>query len=77
MIDKDRQARDREAFGARLRNIRIAAGLTQEQLAKGAELNRYTVSLYELGQRAPTADVLPRIARTLKARYEDLLEPLA
>jgi DNA-binding XRE family transcriptional regulator len=46
------------AFGQALRAARLARGLSQEQLAEGAELDRSTPSLYERGLRTPTLTVL-------------------
>lgn len=53
------------AFGQALRAARLAKGLSQEQLADGAELDRTTPSLYERGLRTPTLTVLIDIGRAL------------
>jgi transcriptional regulator with XRE-family HTH domain len=53
------------AFGQALRAARLARGLSQEQLAEGAELDRTTPSLYERGLRTPTLTVLIDIGRAL------------
>jgi transcriptional regulator with XRE-family HTH domain len=53
------------AFGQALRAARLAKGLSQEQLAEGAELDRTTPSLYERGLRTPTLTVLIEIGRAL------------
>jgi transcriptional regulator with XRE-family HTH domain len=65
-------------LGEEIRKARLAANLTQEQLAFNAEISRNYVSLLELNQKSPTVDVLLRIARavgirasTLVARVED------
>jgi transcriptional regulator with XRE-family HTH domain len=39
------------AFGRLLQNLRISAGLTQEELAEGAGLSQKAISAYERGQR--------------------------
>jgi len=46
--------------GARIRALRIARALTQEQL--GAGLTRAHVSAIELGQAAPSLETLHRFA---------------
>jgi transcriptional regulator with XRE-family HTH domain len=53
------------AFGQALRAARLAKGVSQEQLAEGAELHRTTPSLYERGLRTPTLTVLFDIGRAL------------
>lgn len=53
------------AFGQALKAARLAKGLSQEQLAEGAELDRTTPSLYERGLRTPTLTVLIEIGRAL------------
>ena len=53
------------AFGQALREARRAKGVSQEELAEGAELDRTTPSLYERGLRQPTLTVLIDIGRAL------------
>jgi transcriptional regulator with XRE-family HTH domain len=53
------------AFGQALKAARLAKGLSQEQLAEGAELDRTTPSLYERGLRTPTLAVLIDIGHAL------------
>jgi transcriptional regulator with XRE-family HTH domain len=53
------------AFGRALRAARLAKGLSQEELADEAELDRTTPSLYERGLRTPTLTVLIDIGRAL------------
>ena len=52
------------AFGSRLRDARLAAGLSQVQLA-GSELSASYVSLMEAGRRQPTERVLRLLAERL------------
>ena len=61
-IDRQNAAR---AFGQALKAARLAKGLSQEQLAEEAELDRTTPSLYERGLRTPTLAVLIDIGRAL------------
>jgi transcriptional regulator with XRE-family HTH domain len=54
------------AFGKVLRELRHEAGLTQEELAAEAELDRTYPSLLERGMRTPTLTKLLTIAKALK-----------
>ena len=53
------------AFGHVLRDCRVNAGVTQEQLADLANIDRTYVSLLERGLRQPTLETLFRLARAL------------
>jgi transcriptional regulator with XRE-family HTH domain len=55
-----------EAFGDVLRDCRTRAGITQENLAFRAELDRTYVSLLERGLRQPTLETLFRLAAVLE-----------
>jgi transcriptional regulator with XRE-family HTH domain len=54
-----------EAFGIVLRTARDAAGLSQEQLAEAANVDRTYPSLLERGLRQPTLCMLLRLASAL------------
>lgn len=56
----------RAAFGRRVRAIREAAGLSQEQLAELAGLHRTYVSSLERGQRNVGLDNIYALASALK-----------
>lgn len=66
-------------FGLRLAELRRARGLTQEELAKLADLSQAYVSDLEQGHRrhTPSVDVAHRLAKALKCSIESLLEPAA
>lgn len=53
------------AFGIVLRRLRTAAGLTQEQLALEAELQRNYVSMMERGVNQPTITTLIKLSKPL------------
>ena len=53
------------SLGDELRKARMAAGLTQEELAFKADISRNYVSLLELNQKSPTVDVWLRICDAL------------
>lgn len=62
-----------EAFGAVLRERRLQAQLTQEQLALEADIRRTYVSMLELGQHQPTLNMLFTLANALSCAPSDLL----
>lgn len=49
-------------FGSRIKNLRNAKGLTQEELAKQLGISRSALSLYELEKREPDIDTFKKIA---------------
>jgi transcriptional regulator with XRE-family HTH domain len=53
------------AFGHVLRDYRQKAGLSQEELAGRADVDRTYVSLLERGLRQPTLESLFRLAKAL------------
>jgi transcriptional regulator with XRE-family HTH domain len=60
----------RQAFGERLRAARREAGLTQEQLAERAGIDRAAVSEIERGLRDARLSTLLRIESVLGARLD-------
>ncbi|MCX7867635.1 helix-turn-helix domain-containing protein [Limisphaera sp. VF-2] len=62
------------AFGLRVRQQREAKGLTQEQLAERADLDRTYISDIERGSRNPGIRNVIRIARALGIPTAKLLE---
>ncbi len=63
-------------FAHNLRRFREAKGLSQEQLAYGAGLDRTYVSSCERGQRNVTLRSLQRLADGLGVSVIELLGPL-
>lgn len=59
--------------GGRIRELRMAAGLSQEQLAELSSLNRVTIAKYEAGRVEPGAQALSRIADALDVSTDALL----
>lgn len=66
----------RSAFGARIRELRDRAELSQEELAARAHLHATYLSDLERGRQSPTLDVVNRVARGLKVTIADLFAPL-
>ena len=61
-------------FGLRVRQLREARGLSQEDFAEAADLHRTYVSGIERGERNPTLSVLARIAKGFGMTLSELLE---
>lgn len=63
----------RRAIGARIRETRLRANLTQEKLAELAGLDRLAVNRIENGHQAALIDSLIRIADALDTPLSDLV----
>jgi transcriptional regulator with XRE-family HTH domain len=61
-------------IGMHLRNIRVAKGLSQTELAKKAQVSRAYVFRLEAGGSDPTVGVLQRLAKALGVPVTALLE---
>lgn len=68
--ERDQLIERRRAFGNRLRTARREAGLTQEQLAERAGIDRAAVSEIERGQRDARLSTLLRIESAIGARLD-------
>ena len=64
----------RHDFGARLREVRVERGLSQEDLAFAAKLHRTYVGGIERGERNPSLVNVVRLARALGMTPSELLE---
>lgn len=62
-----KQLEQRAAFGARVRELRLAARLSQEELAHRAGLDRSYVGQVERGERNVSLDNVHRVADALQA----------
>ena len=60
-------------LGIEIRKARLAAGLTQEELAFKADISRNYVSLLELDEKSPTVQVLMRICRALGVKASRII----
>ena len=63
-----------EAFGRVLRRQRKDSGLSQEQLALDAGVQRNYVSLLELGRNQPTISIIFKLADALSVRPSRLIK---
>ena len=62
----------RERVGLNVRNLRNSRGLSQEQLALAAEVDRSYISEIELAKFSASIDVLERIAYALEVTPKEL-----
>jgi len=62
---QDDIAIDGEKLGARLRELRLAAGLTQAELARRTGIHRPNIARVEAGRHTPSLETLARIANAI------------
>lgn len=60
-------------FGAKLASARLAAGMTQADLANALGISQQMVDYYERRAKNPTAAFIQKAARALEVSVEDLL----
>lgn len=77
-LDEDVNAADDDeassrAFGARVRKLRDAAGLTLEQFSQRSGVSRAMLSKVERGEKSPTIGVAARIAHSLQTSLTELM----
>ena len=60
-------------FGSKLKELRINARLTQEQLGKQIGVTKSVISFYELQERSPSPDVLVKLAKFFHVSTDYLL----
>lgn len=65
-----------QAFGERLKQARVAAGLSQRALAEQVNLSPMAISKYENSKMSPSSDVLLRLARALGVKFEYFFRPI-
>ena len=64
----------REAFATNLKRLRQAQGLSQEELAHRADIDRTYVSALERSVYAAGIDVVDRIAKVLGVEASEMLK---
>lgn len=62
-----------EAFGARLRRLRSARGLTQRELGERVRLSQRMVAYYETQGGTPSAPLVAEIAKLLRVSVDELV----
>ena len=73
MIDGRSAPRDRGAKTA-LARMRLARGMTQQQLADAVGSQQKEVTRWETGKQTPRPAKLLQIAKALKCKIEDLID---
>lgn len=66
--------RQRPKQGARLAALRRAAGLTQVELAQLVGESQQNIAFWEQSEKPPRSDVLPKLAKVLGIKIEQILE---
>ncbi len=66
----------RIAFGKRVRSLRRALDMTQEELAEHIDVHRTYISAIEHGGQSVSIDNAARIAKALKTSTSDLFKGL-
>ena len=66
-------SKPRPKQAARLAALRRTAGLSQTELASAINVSQQTVAYWETTAIPPRSDVLPRMAKALGVRVEDIL----
>ena len=60
-------------FGRKLKQLRLAANLTQADLAKRLNITKSVVSYYELQERSPSPEVLIKLTKIFHVTADYLL----
>jgi transcriptional regulator with XRE-family HTH domain len=63
----------KQQFAANLRRLRLAAGLTQDELSAAVQMEPAEISRLERGGRDPQLLTIVRLARGLRVSASDLL----
>ena len=66
-----------DRIGARIREIRLARGLTQAELGDKVGLSADRVRQYETGYRKPKADMIKAFASALEVQPLAMIDPVA
>ena len=66
--------RGRELVGKNLKRIRVASGISQEQLAFDASIDRSYLGGIERCEENPSVDTLDKIAAVLGVKLADLFQ---
>lgn len=68
-----RVLKTREKLGHWIQKRRKQLGYTQEGLAEAVDLSRTHIGHVEQGRKAPSLEVLEKIAKVLKMKVKDLI----
>ena len=73
-VDPEQQQDLAPVVGANLRRLRMRRGLSLEKLSQKSSVSRAMLGQIELGQSAPTINVLWKIARALDVTFATLIQ---
>lgn len=62
------------AFGLAIRKLRVAKGLTQEELGFESELTRAYISSIELDQKLPSITTIAKLAKAFNLSLSELMK---
>ena len=62
------------SFAENFRNARLAANLTQQQIADELGLDRTTIAKYESGNSTPNFNNIPKICEKLNLTLDELFK---
>ena len=57
-----------------IKDKRIAANMSQEELAQASGVSRVAIASYESGKRTPSISIAARIAKALGCKLDDLID---
>lgn len=57
-----------------IKDKRLAAKMSQEELAQAASVSRVAITRYEAGERVPNLEIAARIAKALGCKVDDLID---
>lgn len=60
-------------FNQKLKELRCAKGLTQEQLARDINVSKGAVAMWETGKRTPDTDMLKTISQYFRVTVDELI----
>ncbi|EKD95313.1 MAG: transcriptional regulator, XRE family [uncultured bacterium] len=63
-----------QKIAEKIRSIRKEKGISQEELAFKAGLNRAYVGYIERGERKPSVDTLAKLAKSLKVKLSEFVD---
>lgn len=64
----------KKRFGSKVKKLRLEAGLSQEQLAYKAEIDRTYINDIEKGERNVSIEIAEKLAIALNIKLKDLFD---
>lgn len=57
-----------------IKDKRIAANMSQKELAQASNVSRVAITRYETGERVPSIEIAAKIAKALNCKVDDLID---